>query len=113
MFRRVSWHLEILAGCSGRFERGNLRRSEKYGPRVAKLESLDAGRSTRYGWPMRTTLNIDDDVLQAAREIAKRERRSVGAVISDLIRKALESAGYNVSKLSLDVSQASRPVANG
>jgi hypothetical protein len=47
---------------------------------------------------MRTTLNIDDDVLQAVREIAKRERRSVGAVVSDLLRKALETVGYDIQK---------------
>lgn len=38
---------------------------------------------------MRTTLSIDDDVLAAARERARRERRTVGAVISDLARASL------------------------
>lgn len=38
---------------------------------------------------MRTTLDIDDDVLHAAKEIARRERRTAGAVISELTRKAL------------------------
>jgi hypothetical protein len=38
---------------------------------------------------MRTTLSVDDDVLFAARELAKRERRSVGEVLSDLARQAL------------------------
>jgi hypothetical protein len=38
---------------------------------------------------MRTTLNIDDDVLQAARELARAERRSAGKVISDLVRRQL------------------------
>lgn len=38
---------------------------------------------------MRTTLNIDDDVLVAVRERARRERRSVGAVLSELARQAL------------------------
>ena len=38
---------------------------------------------------MRTTLNIDDDVLVAAKELAKRERKSVGAFMSELIRDAL------------------------
>lgn len=44
---------------------------------------------------MRTTLSIDDDVLLAAQERARRERRSVGAVLSDLARRALtaEPAG--------------------
>jgi hypothetical protein len=38
---------------------------------------------------MRTTLAIDDDVLLAVKERAHREKRSVGAVLSDLARQAL------------------------
>lgn len=40
---------------------------------------------------MRTTLEIADDVLQAAKERAKRERKTVGEVISELGRRALNS----------------------
>lgn len=39
---------------------------------------------------MRTTLEIDDDVLQAAKEIAASRGTSAGRVLSDLARKALE-----------------------
>ena len=42
---------------------------------------------------MRTTLSIDDDVLMAARDIASRDQRTVGDVISDLARKALAPKG--------------------
>lgn len=38
---------------------------------------------------MRTTLDISDDVLAAAKELARRERTTAGKVISDLARKAL------------------------
>ena len=38
---------------------------------------------------MRTTLNIDDEVLTAAKEIARRQRRTAGSVISELARRAL------------------------
>jgi plasmid stability protein len=38
---------------------------------------------------MRTTLNLDDDILAVVRERARRERRSVGEVLSDLARQAL------------------------
>jgi len=38
---------------------------------------------------MRTTLDIDDEVLDAAKEIARRQRRTAGAVISELARRAL------------------------
>jgi hypothetical protein len=38
---------------------------------------------------MRTTLSLDDDVLLAVKERARREHRSAGAVLSDLARQAL------------------------
>lgn len=38
---------------------------------------------------MRTTLDIDDDILQAAKELAQVERKTAGQVISELVRKAL------------------------
>ncbi|MEO7745761.1 MAG: antitoxin [Actinomycetota bacterium] len=38
---------------------------------------------------MRTTLSVDDDVLFAVQERARREKRTVGAVLSDLARQAL------------------------
>ena len=37
---------------------------------------------------MRTTLDIADDVLFAAKEIARREKRPLGQIISDLARRA-------------------------
>ena len=38
---------------------------------------------------MRTTLDIANDVLQAARERARRDKKTVGEVISELARAAL------------------------
>ena len=38
---------------------------------------------------MRTTLDIDDDVLLAAKERARRENKTAGEVISELARQAL------------------------
>lgn len=38
---------------------------------------------------MRTTLTIDDDVLAAAKELATRQHKSLGEVISALARQAL------------------------
>ena len=38
---------------------------------------------------MRTTLDIDDDILQAAKELAKAEKKTAGQVISELARQAL------------------------
>ena len=42
---------------------------------------------------MRTTLDIDDDVLQAARELALNRRKTIGQVLSDLARQALAPSG--------------------
>jgi hypothetical protein len=39
---------------------------------------------------MRTTLDLDEDVLQAAKEIAAARGTTAGKVISELARKALE-----------------------
>lgn len=44
----------------------------------------------RYHEGMRTTLDIDDDVLQAAKEIAALRNSTAGKVLSDLARKGLE-----------------------
>jgi hypothetical protein len=40
---------------------------------------------------MRTTLDLDDDVLQAAKEIGALRRLSAGQVVSQLVRKALQA----------------------
>lgn len=41
---------------------------------------------------MRTTLDLDDDVLAAAKAIARREHRTAGNVVSDLARQTLQAA---------------------
>lgn len=38
---------------------------------------------------VRTTLNLDDDVAEAARELAHIERRPLGQVVSELARRGL------------------------
>jgi hypothetical protein len=38
---------------------------------------------------MRTTIDIDDDLLIAAKELARREGRTAGAVVSSLLRLSL------------------------
>jgi hypothetical protein len=41
-------------------------------------------------WPLRTTLDLDDDILLAAKEIAAARGLAAGKVVSDLVRRALE-----------------------
>ncbi len=38
---------------------------------------------------MRTTLTLDDDVIDAARKLAEMKHLSIGTVISDLARRSL------------------------
>jgi hypothetical protein len=54
---------------------------------------------------MRTTLDIDDDVLQAAKELARAEKKTAGQILSELARKALgraagQPAGAATAKLA-------------
>jgi hypothetical protein len=43
---------------------------------------------------MRTTIKIDDDLYHAAKSIAAGEQRTVGEVVSNLIRKGLFSKNF-------------------
>ena len=45
---------------------------------------------------MRTTLDLDEDVLQAAKEIGELRRKTAGQVLSDLARQALARQGGRV-----------------
>ena len=43
----------------------------------------------RYYVSMRTTLDIDEDLLGVAKQLAAERKQSAGRVISDLVREAL------------------------
>lgn len=43
---------------------------------------------------MRTTLNIDDDVLIKAKALAERQGRSLGQVVSDLVRQEMDRSKF-------------------
>lgn len=60
---------------------------------------------------MRTTLDIADDVLFAAKELAQREKKSVGTVISELARKAFAQAPAGSAASSSKASHAAEPLA--
>ena len=47
---------------------------------------------------MRTTLDIDPDVLQAVKEIAELRATTAGKVLTELARKALEPSGTKVRR---------------
>ena len=50
---------------------------------------------------MRTTLDIDGDVLAAVKELAKARKITAGEVISELARKALTRPGERAHNLVL------------
>ena len=41
---------------------------------------------------MRTTINLDDDVYEAAKALAESERQPIGRVVSRLVRRGLAPA---------------------
>ena len=45
---------------------------------------------------MRTTLDLDDDVLSAARELARNRNASIGAVISELARAGMRPSSIQI-----------------
>ena len=63
---------------------------------------------------MRTTLRVDDDVIEAARSLARIEGKSLGKVVSDLARKGLRpplpSAKRRRGFPVFEVSQRARPI---
>jgi hypothetical protein len=47
---------------------------------------------------MRTTLNIDEDMLSTAKALAEQSNKTVGEVVSELMRKGLSSSHKSPSK---------------
>lgn len=47
---------------------------------------------------MRTTLDLDDEVLAAARRIAVARSKSIGQVVSELARRGLETRSAGTTK---------------
>ena len=61
---------------------------------------------------MRTTLDIDDDVLAAAKELARRQRKTVGKLASELMREALRNRAMHTST-ALGGRHGFRPIPAG
>ncbi len=59
---------------------------------------------------MRTTLDIDDDVLFAAKELAAKERKTAGKVLSEFFRRAIHADGVAVDSIK---SNGAYPMRNG
>ena len=63
---------------------------------------------------VRTTLNLDDDVLETAKAIAARQRKPLGDVVSGLLRRAVETPAAPSKQRNgmplFPVSRDARPV---
>ena len=60
---------------------------------------------------MRTTLDIEAPLLNAIKEIARRERKSAGAVASELIRRALTHAAMGAREQNVSYGFHPFPMA--
>jgi hypothetical protein len=63
------------------------------------------------GIRMRTTLAIDDDVLLAARAIARQRHQTIGQVVSELARKSLHPPAPSVERDGVPLLPVRRPDA--
>lgn len=61
---------------------------------------------------MRTTLDLDDTALEAARQLATHRAQSLGRVVSELILKGLQADGPALRKAGFPVfgTKAGRPI---
>jgi Arc/MetJ family transcription regulator len=68
---------------------------------------IDASLTAKARQFMRTTLDIDDDLLAAAKELARREGATAGQVVSRLLRRSLTGGAAS----STPVRARRKPVA--
>jgi hypothetical protein len=60
---------------------------------------------------MRTTLDIDEPVLQALKELSRRQGRTAGAVASELIHRALSQPTAQAAGVAAPGRHGFRPFA--
>jgi hypothetical protein len=69
-----------------------------------------------YDRSMRTTLDIDDDVLSAAKEIAALRKTTAGKILSELARRALSPKAVRTAMRNdvplLPAREGARPVSS-
>lgn len=54
---------------------------------------LDITASLRYAGDVRTTVDLDEDLLRVAKALAQEREQSLGHVLSDLVRRGLQPTG--------------------
>jgi len=58
---------------------------------LIRTATTDIAIATMHHFPMRTTVSIDDEVLEQARRYAEERSLSVGEAVTELIRKAFRT----------------------
>ena len=62
---------------------------------------------------MRTTLDLDEDILNAAKALAAQERKPVGQFVSELLREALPARAGATSAMRPRGRYGFRPIPAG
>ena len=62
---------------------------------------------------MRTTIDIDEDLLIAAKELARREGASAGVIVSRLLRRSLTGLDSADGSRAARASKAEQPITCG
>ena len=47
-----------------------------------------------YAWDVRTTLDIDDEILLTIKQIAQQRKMTAGSVVSSLLRESLQPKSF-------------------
>lgn len=101
----------MVSGCSLQIE----RTAQQGWPVVHAATALGTLLLRCDGVSMRTTVTIDDDVLEVARALAARDRISLGSALSELARRGFsnEPAGMDARDGSLfAVPPDARPITS-
>lgn len=61
-----------------------------------------------YGWSVKTTLNLDDDLMRAVREHARRQGVTLTTLVSDALRRTLSEPTPAEFRLELPATCGTR-----
>jgi hypothetical protein len=64
--------------------------------RVSAASPYRITHQVRYAWIMRTTLDIDDEILLTVKQIAQQQKTTAGSVVSRLLRESLEPKSFAI-----------------
>ena len=65
--------------------------------------TIDTKSQNQHHFRMRTTLTLDDDIVELVARLAKARRQSLGKAVSDLVRRGLNAPTPSTDKNGLVV----------